>query len=79
MNTRTPQALAAELRQKAQNLRPGADKDHLLREARHLETMASAKEWASSIAATAGFVITIRRTLIYRAGVRSAQSAERPH
>jgi hypothetical protein len=49
MNRRTPQALAAELRQKAQNLRPGADKDHLLREARHLETMASAKEWASSI------------------------------
>jgi len=40
--------LAAEVTRKAENLRPGADKDHLLREARRLEAMAYAKEWAES-------------------------------
>jgi hypothetical protein len=45
---RTPEMLAAELRQKAQNLRSGADKDHLLREARRLEAMVHAKKWAES-------------------------------
>lgn len=49
MNNRsTPELLAAELRRKAENLKPGADKDHLLREARNLEAMARAKEWAES-------------------------------
>ena len=45
---RTPEMLAAEVTRKAENLRPGADKDHLLREARRLEAMAYAKEWAES-------------------------------
>ena len=49
MNNRsTPELLAAELRRKAENLKPGADKDRLLREARTLDGMARAKEWALS-------------------------------
>jgi|APCry1669190731_1035312.scaffolds.fasta_scaffold03078_4 hypothetical protein len=46
---RTPiAATAAELRQKAQNLCPGASKDHLLHEARTIEEMENAREWAEA-------------------------------
>lgn len=40
--------LAAELRQKAQNLPIGAAKDHLLREARVFDAMRDAEGWVNS-------------------------------